>query len=50
MSLLFFLLKVKPGAEEANQEGWIKSRHAAWAQLLWRSFGVMGFMCQHCGG
>ena len=26
-----------------------KSRHVAWAQLLWRSFGVMGFVCQHCG-
>lgn len=25
------------------------SRHVAWAQLLWRSFGVMGFVCQHCG-
>ena len=27
----------------------IKSRHVAWAQLLWHSFGVMGSVCQHCG-
>ena len=27
-----------------------KSRHVAWAQLLWRSFGVRGWVCHHCGG
>ena len=26
-----------------------KSRHRAWAELLWRSFGVMGWTCGHCG-
>ena len=26
-----------------------KSRHRAWAELLWRSFGVMGWTCDHCG-
>jgi len=24
------------------------SRHVAWVQLLWRSFGVMGWTCTHC--
>ena len=25
------------------------SRHRAWAELMWRSFGVMGWVCDHCG-
>ena len=26
-----------------------KSRHRTWAQLLWRSFGVMGWVCTQYG-
>ena len=24
-------------------------RHRSWAELLWRSFGVMGWVCTQCG-
>ena len=39
----------KPKWKKLSRKDGIKSRHVAWAQLLWRSFGVMGFVCQHCG-
>ena len=46
---VLFLPKVKPNWKKLIRKDGIKSRHVAWAQLLWRSFGVMGFVCQHCG-
>ena len=42
-------VRAKPKWKKLSRKDGIKSRHVAWAQLLWRSFGVMGFVCQHCG-
>ena len=42
-------VRAKPKWKKLSRKDGIKSQHVAWAQLLWRSFGVMGFVCQHCG-
>ena len=42
-------VRAKPKWKKLSRKDGNKSRHVAWAQLLWRSFGVMGFVCQHCG-
>ena len=42
-------VRAKPKWKKLSRKDGIKSRHVAWAQLFWRSFGVMGFVCQHCG-
>ena len=42
------LLKTPKWKKLSRKDG-SKSRHVAWAQLLWRSFGVMGWTCTKCG-
>ena len=41
-------VREKPKWKKLSRKDGRKSRHVAWAQLLWRSFGVMGFVCTHC--
>ena len=43
-------VRAKPKWKKLSRKDGIKSRHVAWAQLLWRSFGVMGWTCTKCGG
>ena len=42
-------VRAKPKWKKLSRKHGSKNQHRAWAQLLWRSFGVMGFVCQHCG-
>jgi hypothetical protein len=39
---------ISPYRKKLSRKDGRNSRHVAWAQLLWRSFGVMGFVCTHC--
>jgi hypothetical protein len=41
-------LREKPKWKKLSRKDGSKNRHVAWAQLLWRTFGVMGFVCTHC--
>ena len=41
-------VRAKPKWKKLSRKDGRNSRHVAWAQLLWRSFGVMGFVCTHC--
>ena len=41
-------VRAKPKWKKLSRKDGRKSRHVAWAQLLWRSFGVMGWTCTHC--
>ena len=43
-------VREKPKWKKLSRKDGSKSRHVAWAQLLWRSFGVRGWVCHHCGG
>ena len=41
-------VREKPKWKKLSRKDGSNSRHVAWAQLLWRSFGVMGWVCTHC--